>query len=258
MFKRVDTYKNVTVGNLTCIQDDGPTTGHNRILQIQCNNCGNVFHLRPYQFLRQEHTCATNYVGLSNGVLTCIEDLGMKDVKGKKHHMLKAKCSRCGSTTEIRAERITSNTYTPQSCSNCVNSLYKEIADNKFAKTRKFRRRYHSILGNAKGRGIKVSLTEEQIADILKQECYYCGKPNADGIDRVDSTKDYTIDNVVPCCGICNRMKNKYSLSTFLDRVYKIYNRFFTKSSTTIPKGSTLQANGSGSGRCPEVGNDIV
>ena len=45
-----------------------------------------------------------------------------------------------------------------------------------------------------------------------------------------------------------DHMKNKYDLNTFLDKVYKIYNKFYNESSTTISKESTLQANGNGSG----------
>lgn len=28
------------------------------------------------------------------------------------------------------------------------------------------------------------------------------------GLDRMDNTKDYTLNNVIPCCGDCNRIKN--------------------------------------------------
>lgn len=67
------------------------------------------------------------------------------------------------------------------------------------------------------------------------------------GIDRIDSSKDYTLDNCVPCCFICNRIKNKYDLNTFFDKVEKIYLKHI-KGSTTISKESTSQANGNGNG----------
>ena len=47
---------------------------------------------------------------------------------------------------------------------------------------------------------------------------------------------------------VSNIMKNKFPLDIFLNKVKKIYNKFFIESSTTIPKGSTSQANGDGSG----------
>ena len=67
------------------------------------------------------------------------------------------------------------------------------------------------------------------------------------GIDRIDSTKGYSKDNCVSCCKMCNIMKNKFSKEDFLNKVESIYN-YYIKSSTTISKESTLQANGSGNG----------
>lgn len=200
-----------------------------------------------------------NYVNLTKGVLTCTKDLGVKQVNGKSKHFIEVACSRCGNTSIIRADRIVSKNYTPKSCTYCVNSLQKEIADSKYLDSRHFRRRKFSILGNAKSRGIKIGLSDAEISTLLNSECYYCGKEKADGIDRVNSNKDYTIDNVVPCCGICNRMKNKFSLNLFLEQVDKIYHRLIHKEgSTTIPKGSTPQADGGGSGKHPKKDDDIV
>jgi hypothetical protein len=53
-------------------------------------------------------------------------------------------------------------------------------------------------------------------------------------------------------------MKNKFPLDLFLDQVGKIYSRFYSEGSTTIPKGSTSQANGDGNGEHPEKDDDIV
>lgn len=200
-----------------------------------------------------------NYINLTNGVLTCTKDLGVQQVNGKSKHFIEVVCSRCGSTSIIRADRIVSKNYTPQSCTYCVNSLQKEIADNKYSNSRHFRRRKFSILGNAKSRGIKVELSDAEINALLNSNCYYCGKEGADGIDRIDSNKNYTIDNVVPCCGICNRMKNKFSLNLFLEQVSKIYQRLIHKEgSTTISKESTSQANGDGSGKHPSTEDDDI
>lgn len=98
-----------------------------------------------------------------------------------------------------------------------------------------------------------MQLTDNEIYNIIQKPCFYCKEKEAYGIDRIDSTKDYTIDNCVPCCFICNRIKNKYSIGVFLDKISKIYNNFFIERSTTIPKGSTLQANGNGNGSIPTI-----
>ena len=43
------------------------------------------------------------------------------------------------------------------------------------------------------------------------------------GIDRVDSSKDYNIDNVVPCCAMCNLAKRNYSDEDFLKWIKRVY-----------------------------------
>lgn len=198
-----------------------------------------------------------NYVGRSKGVLTVIEDIGIIN----KRHMVKVVCSKCGNESIVRADRIVGSYYTPQSCTHCINDLQGEISRRRYntSELGHFRKRRNSILGNAKTRGININLTDEEIKSLIERPCYYCGKQQADGIDRVDSNKDYTLDNCVLCCHICNRMKNKFPLDIFLDHVEKIYmNHVYNKSSTTILKRSTSQANGDGSGGPLEIEDDIV
>ena len=70
------------------------------------------------------------------------------------------------------------------------------------------------------------------------------------GIDRIDSNIGYIKENCVSCCWTCNKMKNNFSQKEFLEKINKIYCNF--KSSTTIPQGSTSQANGDGNGENPK------
>lgn len=100
---------------------------------------------------------------------------------------------------------------------------------------------YQIILGykrHAKRRGFKFLLTRKEFADITSKDCYYCGsKPSNikrtknykegyiyNGIDRVDSSKDYMVDNVVPCCRRCNQGKMDMSKKEFLSWITKVYN----------------------------------
>ena len=43
------------------------------------------------------------------------------------------------------------------------------------------------------------------------------------GIDRIDNNKGYTIDNIVPCCHICNQAKSSFTLQEFQDWIEKVY-----------------------------------
>lgn len=96
-------------------------------------------------------------------------------------------------------------------------------------------------------------LSLEEFTKIIHSDCFYCGgKPSKDnvwnksgkrktqeeefysnGIDRINSDKGYTIDNCVPCCKICNRMKSDLSLEEFKTHIFKLYDSF-NKCSTTI------------------------
>lgn len=56
-----------------------------------------------------------------------------------------------------------------------------------------------------------------------------------------------SIDNCVPCCGCCNRMKMDLTLPFFLEQIKKIYLNH-KESSTTISKESTSKVIVDGSG----------
>lgn len=190
------------------------------------------------------------YINNTYGVLTVLS-LHHEDydpIKQCKRSYFLCKCNRCGKETIVRADRFAGKKYSPKSCSNCINDLQREIADKKYKAGRPDRSRIISIKGNARSRNYAMELTDAEIKEYLHKPCYYCGEQYANGIDRIDSTKHYTKDNCVPCCFICNRMKNKYSLNVFLDKINKIYTNFHNQSSTTISEESTSQANGDGSG----------
>ena len=76
----------------------------------------------------------------------------------------------------------------------------------------------------AKDRGLEFTLTKEQFKAQCEMNCVYCehepdnndldhsrnlnGAWLHNGLDRIDSNKGYTIDNVQPCCFTCNRLKS--------------------------------------------------
>ena len=89
----------------------------------------------------------------------------------------------------------------------------------------------------AKKRNREFSLTKEQFKKLTSSDCFYCGvKPHNirngkgsngkfiyNGIDRINNTKGYTIDNCVTCCLICNQWKKAYTQQEFLMRIKLIY-----------------------------------
>ena len=90
---------------------------------------------------------------------------------------------------------------------------------------------------HAKDRNLSWDLTRQEVAEIIKKDCYYCDNPPSNikrtkntieplrynGIDRIDNSKGYTKDNVVPCCKQCNLAKRDLSLDEFVYWIKRVH-----------------------------------
>lgn len=88
--------------------------------------------------------------------------------------------------------------------------------------------RYKSGIRNAKRRGLEWAITPEEYAELIKSPCFYDGSPlppTGSGLDRIDSTKGYLPDNVVPCCQMCNQAKRDMSQEDFYALIKRISER---------------------------------
>lgn len=74
----------------------------------------------------------------------------------------------------------------------------------------------------AKKREHVFELSFEQFESLVKKPCYYCGKDKAMGLDQIIAGKGYALNNIVPCCTMCNRMKLNYSQKAFLQQCRRI------------------------------------
>jgi 5-methylcytosine-specific restriction endonuclease McrA len=63
------------------------------------------------------------------------------------------------------------------------------------------------------------NLTQDQQISLRSGRCYLCARSPALGIDRVDSTGDYTVANSRSCCSSCNYLKKDMKLEDFLEHV---------------------------------------
>jgi len=101
---------------------------------------------------------------------------------------------------------------------------------------------YHWHKHNAVSRGL-TPLSRSDWENIVFKPCHYCGNIDAhtikskhplnsdlaivtkiNGIDRLSSEGDYSKANSVPCCTICNRMKNDRTKTDFINHVERIIN----------------------------------
>lgn len=92
-----------------------------------------------------------------------------------------------------------------------------------------FNHLYVEYQGGARKRGISWELTKEQFRELTSSPCYYTGRlPSQikraaggdyiyNGVDRLDSSKGYTVDNCVPCIGRVNEMKMDSAYEEFIE-----------------------------------------
>ena len=98
-----------------------------------------------------------------------------------------------------------------------------------------------------KKRGLRFNLTDKQFYTITSKNCHYCGSPPGrliyrppanggyryNGIDRIDNTKGYLIDNVLPCCTRCNAFKRTHDYYYFISMCKAIGNNLLYPSEGT-------------------------
>jgi len=153
---------------------------------------------------------------------------------GQKRAMWDVVCE-CGVKKKMSTGTLTNGTI---SCGCIFNKRRKEGLHKKEFGEANFNYKYISYKHSAKNRNINFYLTKDEFRNIIIKKCEYCnleGKLHhtkrsanglfiSNGIDRVDSSKDYILDNCVPCCRTCNIMKNSLTRNEFLEHIKKIYN----------------------------------
>ena len=112
-------------------------------------------------------------------------------------------------------------------CKYCYRKYLIDTRTQETGLSQRERHRLAQIKAGAKRRNIPYNLTDTEVQSIISKPCIYCGKEISEGIDRIDSMKGYERENVVPCCAICNKMKNNYSLEFFKNHIQKIYKTMY-------------------------------
>lgn len=73
---------------------------------------------------------------------------------------------------------------------------------------------------------LSFNLSENEFKALTGDDCYYCGRQCTDGhvngVDRIDSNDDYTVENCVSCCKICNLIKKSFYVDHFLKTCFTI------------------------------------
>jgi hypothetical protein len=84
---------------------------------------------------------------------------------------------------------------------------------------------YEDYKRDATKKGRSFELTLETFCRIIAMPCKYCNvlkETEYNGIDRVDNTKNYTEDNCVAACKMCNRLKSDHTVQEFINHCISI------------------------------------
>lgn len=134
-------------------------------------------------------------------------------LKNKETIVIRRKLKRENETQEQRIKRLAFHKEYNRKNKD-KNSLLAQSDESKF-------KQYSS---SAKRRSYEFNLSFYEFVSIFHSKCSYCGKDDSRGIDRVDNKIGYIVDNSVPCCDICNKMKWRYTTKQFLEHITKIAN----------------------------------
>lgn len=133
----------------------------------------------------------------------------------------------CGKTIEVQCNSLRNN-HT-KSCGCLKKGLPSKEAE--------YNARFRNYKISAAKRNYDWQLNREEFESIVTKNCYWCGdQPEykeyrngkgkwgayMNGIDRLDNSKGYTIENSKPCCSTCNRIKGDLDRKTLLDKMKKI------------------------------------
>lgn len=202
-------------------------------IAVKCR-CGNQF-ISDYWKLTSGHTKSCGclvypkLIGKKFGKLTVIAEVPKKKRSYGGHWWL-CKCE-CGNEKETITNSLTSGATRSCGClhfgeNNHQWTGYKNIS-GKF---------WINLITSARRRNIQFDLTKESAWEIFKNQNFKCALSGVDlcigsyrkettaSIDRIDSSKSYTKDNIQWVHKTVNKMKMEFNMTDFISWCEKISN----------------------------------
>lgn len=115
---------------------------------------------------------------------------------------------------------------------------------------------YSGIKFSAKRRDLDWNLNKDFVEKLIVKKCFYDNSPPSNlifkqrkhitrqfaynGLDRIDNTKGYEIDNVVPCCKTCNKAKDIMSQEEFRSWIIRVHSHWVLPTLTEDEKKELL------------------
>jgi len=167
-------------------------------------------------------------IGEVRGRLTLVAKADpIKDRPRRTHTYWTFRCS-CGTIKAFRVSRVVSGNTKSCGCLR-VDRLklprpHRRVSDAAAKQT------WSGYGRNAKSRSLSFELSFDEFFTLSQKNCHYCGVEPSNfskckshykkeftynGIDRVDNSLGYVLENCVPCCKICNSAKSNLTEGQF-------------------------------------------
>lgn len=177
----------------------------------------------------------SKFIDLTNqrfGILTVIKKL---DYKKHNHIIWECLCD-CGNIITATGQSLKSKNTNSCGCRN-INNKY---AKNNDFETSSFNKLFRTYKNRSKKINKSFNLSENDVKILTSNNCFYCdSKPNQriylnviskhkffyiyNGIDRLDNSLGYEVDNCVSCCDTCNTMKMALGEQEFYTHIKRIH-----------------------------------
>ena len=205
--------------------------------------------------VRKAYIREHDLTGQKFGRLTVREKSPRRSANGDVYYLCDCDCGNTGIEV-VRSSLVAKDSHKQVSCGCWVKEGHNSVnryLDRKMAITKTLYTKL-KIRNRNLGFGDDV-ITIAEFANLIEQPCAYCGLTESDstkeprsyrtskkgipsyhinldyvyrhnGIDRIDSNKGYTLENVLPCCKYCNAAKLNHSQAEFLEWAERAYHHF--------------------------------
>ena len=161
--------------------------------------------------------------------------------KNGGYAMWKCSCT-CGCSAIVRTSHLVEGRVRSCGCY-LIESLSEHPRASKPEGAAYLRYVFGYYIKNAKIRSLSFNLSFDEFCQIVVKNCYYCGlepeqgrnksrlnRPKVfngitkhNGIDRVDNSRGYVQDNIVPCCKTCQYAKRAMTEIEFYTWVRRVH-----------------------------------
>lgn len=171
---------------------------------LNCLDCGVEIFIRKYDLEKRKHLLCFN---CSNKLKSQNSAPSRRVIKPKFCTVNFKNCKQCG---KVFVAKLSHKEF-------CDSKCYQRFQRKKGTKSLKSRySRFKAECNRSRYKNKKTkefTITFEQFEQLhLSQnsKCHYCGDDipySGTGLDRIDNTKGYDINNVLLCCTYCNRLR---------------------------------------------------